>query len=306
MSSILEIRHLRTLVALAEAGGVARAAERLNLTQSALSHQLKVLEDHFELSLFERKSQPLKLTLAGKRLVALANQVLPLVAEAERDVKKLAQGAAGSLRIALECHTCFDWLMPAMDELRANWPEVELDIVSGFHVDPVGLMLQDDADLAIVSERAEAEAVQYFPLFRYEILGLLARGHPLASQPFLQAQDFAGETLISYPVPDDMLDLLRQVLKPAGIAPKRRTTELTVAILQLVASRRGIAALPGWAVQNYVEKGYIDARPIGADGLYGELYAAVAPARASSAYMLDFINIMRATCLANLPGVALL
>ncbi|MFC4160022.1 LysR family transcriptional regulator [Chitinimonas lacunae] len=307
MHPLLELRHLRTVEALVDSGGVSRAAERLFLTQSALSHQLKQLEDHFGLALFERKSQPLKLTPAGQRLLTLAQEVLPRVQDACRDLAKLRDGAAGSLRVAVECHTCFDWLMPAMDEYRPRWPEVELDIVSGFHADPVGLLHRDDADLAVVSERDEDEAVHYFPLFRYEIVALLANGHPLADKPCLDASDFASETLISYPVPDDMLDLIRQVLRPAGIQPKqRRSSELTVAILQLVASRRGIAALPAWAVATYLERGYLAARPITARRLYGELYAAVRPNRATLAYIEDFVATVRATCAASLPGIVLL
>ncbi|QNM96979.1 LysR family transcriptional regulator [Chitinimonas koreensis] len=306
MNSYLELRHLRTIAALVETGGVARAAERLNLTQSALSHQLKQLEEQFGLSLFERKSQPLKLTPAGHRLRALADEVLPRLADTVRDLGRIRDGAAGSLRIAVECHTCFDWLMPAMDEFRPRWPEVELDIVSGFHADPVGLIHQGEADLGIVSERDPDEPVHHFPLFRYEIVALLANDHALAGLPQLEAADFAAETLITYPVPDDMLDVVRQVLRPAGIAPKRRSSELTVAILQLVASRRGIAALPAWAVAPYLERQYVTARPITAQRLYGELYAAVPAGRAGLAYVEDFVDTVRATCASSLPGIELM
>ena len=306
MSHLLEIRHLRTLHALVETGGVARAADRLNLTQSALSHQIKQLEDHFGLSLFERKSQPLKLSPAGQRLYSLAERMLPAVADAYRDIGRIRDGAAGSLRVAVECHTCFDWLMPAMDEYRPRWPEVELDIVSGFHADPIGLIHRGEADLAVVSECDREEPLHYFPLFRYEIVALLANEHALTAKRVLEAGDFADETLISYPIPDDMLDVVRQVLRPAGVQVKRRSSELTIAILQLVASRRGIAALPAWAVAPYLARNYVSARPIGAKGLYGELYAAVPATRATLAYVEDFVETVRATCAAALPEIELL
>ncbi|MBV1774407.1 LysR family transcriptional regulator [Burkholderiaceae bacterium DAT-1] len=305
MSNLLELRHLRTLIALVETGGVARAAERLCLTQSALSHQLKQLEEHFGLSLFERKSQPLQLTPAGARLLQLAHSVLPQIGDACRDLARIRDGAAGSLRVAVECHTCFDWLMPAMDEYRPRWPEVELDIVSGFHADPVGLLHRNDADLAVVSDPGE-DGMTCFPLFRYEIVALVANDHPLAHRQELCAEDFRDETLITYPVPDDMLDIIRQVLRPAGINPKRRSSELTIAILQLVASRRGIAAMPAWAVSAYVARGYVKAIRIGKDGLFSELYAAVPESRAEFAYVEDFVATVRATCLQALPGITLL
>ena len=140
-STALEFRHLETLLALAECGSLSKAAARLFLTQSALSHQLKALESHYGTALVEKNVRPLRFTAVGQRLLTLARAVLPQVAEAGRDVARLAQGHAGPLRIAVQCHNCFDWLMPAMDAYRSLWPEVELDIISGFVVDPLPLLL---------------------------------------------------------------------------------------------------------------------------------------------------------------------
>ncbi|PXX79291.1 LysR family transcriptional regulator [Rivihabitans pingtungensis] len=302
-TSLLELRHLRTLLALAECGNVSAAARRLNLTQSALSHQLKTLESHYGCALVDRRRQPLALTAAGERLHTLARSVLAQVQQAERELARIAQGEAGQLRIAVECHTCFDWLMPAMDDFRGHWPEVELDIVSGFHADPVGLLLSRRADLAVVSAPEDEAAVRYHPLFGYEMVAVLARDHPLAGKPWLSAADFARETLITYPVPDDKLDLVCQVLRPAGVNPPRRTTELTVAMVQLVASRRGVAALPFWAVKPYLERGYVQALPIGEHGLRSELYAATRADDAGLAYLEDFLVTVRELSFATLAGI---
>jgi LysR family transcriptional regulator for metE and metH len=305
--SLLELRHLKTLLALREAGNLSRAAQLLNLTQSALSHQMKALEEQYGAPLFERKSTPVGFTAPGQRLLKLAEGVLPQVAEAERDIARLVQGAAGRLRIAVECHTCFDWLMPAMDAMREHWPEVELDIVSGFQADPVGLLHQDRADLAIVAEVDDGETgVDVHPLFAFEIVALLPKGHPLLARPHLVAADFADQPLITYPVPDEMLDLVRRVLQPAGVSPPRRTTELTVAMLQLVASGRGLAALPRWAVAGYLERGYVAGQRIGPDGLTGRLYAVVPRRLLAQPYVVDFVQQMRQTSLRTLPGITLL
>ncbi len=307
MQTPLELRHLRTLVALREAGNLSRAAQLLNLTQSALSHQLKGLEEHYGAELFARKSNPLVFGVVGQRLLKLADAVLPQVDEADRDVRRLVDGSAGQLRIAVECHTCFDWLMPAMDAFRERWPEVELDIVSGFQADPVGLLHQDRAELAIVSDvDADETGVVVHPLFSFEIVALLPKGHVLLGKPWLQAADFADHTLITYPVPDEMLDLVRRVLQPAGIAPPRRTSELTVAMLQLVASGRGIAALPLWAVENYLARGYVARQRIGEAGLTGRLYAVSTEGLAAKPFLADFVKLMRETSLLNLAAVSLL
>ena len=238
---------------------------------------------------------------------SVADAVLSQVEGAERDIARLVPGQGGRMRIALECHTCSDWLMPAMDAFRTRWPEVELDIVSGFHGDPVGLLHQGRADVAIVSEvDADEAGVDYHALFGFEIRALLANTHPLVAKPHLVAQDFADQTIITYPVPDEMLDLIRQVLEPAGVRPPRRTTELTVAMLQLVASGRGVAALPLWAVQSYLDRGYVTARPIGEKGLRGELHAACLPSLSAKPYLQDFVQVTRETSFVTLKGVELL
>ncbi|MCS0613538.1 LysR family transcriptional regulator [Massilia kyonggiensis] len=310
-TSILDLRHLRTLLALLEAGSVSRAAALQNVTQSALSHQLKALEEFYGLTLFERKSAPVAFTPAGRRLLELAQDVIPAVDKAERDIARLTGHGAGKLRIAVECHTCFDWLMPSMDALRLRWPEVEQDIVSGFQSDPVGLLHQDRADVAIVSEvDADERDVAIHPMFEFDIVAILPLGHPLLARDHLVAADFAGETLITYPVPDEMLDLVRQVLRPAGVEPPRRTTELTVAMLQLVASGRGFAALPLWAVQTYLQRGYVAQQRIGEGGLTGRLYAVTRQGKKEKgrddAYLEDFVQVMRETSLRTLPGIRLL
>ena len=302
----LELRHLKTLIALKETGSVSLAAKRIYLTQSALSHQIKLLEDQYGLTLFERKTQPLYFTAAGERLIKLAQDILPKVVEAELDLVRVKEGDAGQLRIAVECHTCFDWLMPAMDSFRQNWPLVELDIVSRFHTDAIGLLLTHRADWAIVSEVEETVGIVHQPLFAYEMVGICSKDHPLAAKEVWQAEDFIDQTLITYPVPDDMLDLLRKVLNPRGINPARRTSELTVAIIQLVASKRGVATLPYWAVLPYLERGYVVARKITDNSLQSELYAAVRESDVNTAFMQDFFHTVKSQSFSTLPGLSVL
>jgi LysR family transcriptional regulator, regulator for metE and metH len=300
---MIEIRHLRALMAVAETGNLSKAGKRLNLSQPALSHQMRGLEEQVGTELFERKSSPLRLSPAGERLLGMAYEVEKLLRQAERDVARISAGKAGQLRIAVECHSCFDWLMPSMDAFREGWPEVEMDLVSGFQPDPVGLLEEDKADLVIVSNARPRSGVVYHPLFRYEVLALVARQHPYARKAYLTAKDFARETLVTYPIPDDRIDVIREVLKPANIDPPRRKTELTVAILQLVASNRAIAAMPGWAVQPFLDRDYVKSRPIRKNGLHSNLYAATTRESAGAVYMLEFLDTMRRISFASLKGI---
>lgn len=294
MQTPLELRHLHTLRALSELGSLARAAERLCVTPSALSHQIKALEEHYGAPLFERNTKPVRLTAVGRRLLGLAESVLPQVIATEREIAQWVSGRGGTLRVAVECHTCFDWLMPAMDRFRDQWPDVELDLVGGFQRNPLALIEDGLADFVVIHEAGEPRpAVVVERLFRYETLAILAPRHPLAEKPFLTPEDFAQETLISYPVPDTMLDVVRHFLMPARVHPRRRTAELTVAILQLVASGRGIAALPAWSVVPYLQRGYVVGRRLGQRGLFCDLYAAVPESLAHRVYLRAFMALIR-------------
>lgn len=300
---MIERRHLISLIALAETGSMVGAARRLNLTQSALSHQIKALETHYGCALFERKSSPLRWAPAGERLVALSYDVQRAIDDADREISRLLQGRAGQLRIAVECHSCFDWLMPSMDEFRERWSEIEMDLVSGFHPDPLDLLAENRADLVIVSRKKRERGIVFHPLFSYLMPAILGRQHRLREKARLTARDFERETLITYPIADERLDLVRQVLRPAGVEPERRTAMLTEAILQLVASGRGIAALPAWAIQPYLDREYVIGRTIGKRGLKCELYAATTEEATDMAYLNDFIKTMRQVCFRQLSNI---
>lgn len=309
---MIDIRHLRSIAAIAESGKITTAAKRVHITQSALSHQIKALETHYGQPLFERGRGGLTFTAAGDRFLGLAREVLGLISAAERDVARLKTDMRGQLRIALECHTCFDWLMPVMDEFRRRWPEVEVDLVAGFHEHPLLLIGEQKADMVIGSKPSPSDDARELgklstsPLFEFEILALIANEHPLRLKKSVTANDFIGETLITYPVPEARIDFIREVLTPAGVTLERRTAELTVAILQLVASRRGIAALPSWGVKNYIEHDYVLGKRIGKKGLWSQLYAITPKPLADVTYVQDFVSIIRDVCTAQLDGIVLL
>lgn len=303
---MLEIRHLRSLIAIAETGKLAHAAERVFLTQSALSHQIRALEQHYDITLFQRTAHGLRFTPAGQRLLDLATEVLAALQKTERDLIRLKNDQSGELRIVLECHTCFDWLTPVMDGFRRAWPEVEIDLVAGFHSDPWRLLHEAKADFVIGGLPEKMHGLQHAPLFKFEIMAVLPPDHALRTKSHLLATDFAGETLITYPVPEERIDVIRQVLKPANVAFERRTAELTIAIMQLVASRRGIAALPSWGIQSYLEHQYVIAKPITKKGLWSELYATGTADIMARPYAQDLVRIIRETCAERLRGIKLL
>lgn len=303
---MLEIRHLKSLKAISETNKLGLAAQRVFLTQSALSHQIKALEQHYGIVLFKRVPQGLTFTKAGERLLALAHELLPAIEKAERDLVRLKSNQSGELRIVLECHTCFDWLTPVMDNFRRAWPEVEIDLVAGFHSDPWQLISEGKADIVIGGLPQKNAHLPHLPLFKFEIMAVLPPDHRLSKKTRLEAKDFENETLITYPVNEARIDVIQQVLAPADIHYQRRTAELTVAIMQLVASRRGIAALPNWGIRSYVDHAYVIAKSIGKQGLWSNLYLIASQETIEKQYVIDLNEIIRNTCITQLDAIKLI
>ena len=302
---MLEIRHLKTMHALRDADSLVEAAERLHLTQSALSHQFKELEDRLGMQLFVRKTKPVRFTSAGLRLLQLADEILPQLRVAERDLSRLAGGTAGRLHMAIECHSCFQWLMPTIDQFRDAWPEVELDLASGFSFAPLPALARGDLDLVVTSDPVELPGITYVPLFTYEALLAVAKQHPLATKHHIEPSDLASETLICYPVDRDRLDIFTRFLEPADIEPAAvRTAEMTVMMMQLVASGRGVCCLPNWAMHEYSSRGYVTARRLGAKGLIATLYAAIRTDMLDAPFMRDFLMTAKDTSFSTLEGVS--
>ena len=302
--SQIELRHLRTLVALRDTGSLVEAADRVFLTQSALSHQLKELETRLGTPLFIRKTRPVRFTSTGNRLLRLADEVLPLVHSTELDLQRLAGGESGRIFMSIECHSCFEWLLPALDEYRDQWPDVELDISSGFHFAPLPALSRGDLDLVITADPIDEPGIHYFPLFSYEAQLAIAKDHPLVASPHIEPEDLTDEVLICYPVDRARLDVFKNFLDLAGVEPQRvRTAELTTMIVQLVASNRGVACLPNWALHEYQEKDYLVTRSLGEEGIWPTLYAAVRKDQADAAFMRAFVEVSKQCCFANLRGI---
>jgi len=288
----IEFRHLRTIKAIHDAGGLARAADLLNITQSALSHQIKGLEDQAGVELFVRRTKPLRLSAAGQRLLRAAERILPEVAALEDEFAGLRAGKSGRLHIAIECHACFEWLFPVLEEFRKAWPDVDVDIRPGLAFDALPALRREDVDVVISSDPETLPGVEFTPLFDYEPVFVAASAHPLAARPFVEAEDFRGETLITYPVDRARLDVFTELLTPAKVEPRTiRQVELTAVILLLVASNRGVAVLPDWVVREVRTSSDYVARPLTAKGVTRRLYAATRREDRALPYMAHVLRL---------------
>ncbi|MBN3081002.1 HTH-type transcriptional regulator MetR [Pectobacterium polaris] len=296
---MIEFKHLRTLQALRNTGSLAAAASALHQTQSALSHQFSDLEQRLGFRLFVRKSQPLRFTPQGEILLQLAEQVLPQIQQALQSCHEPHQT---TLRLAIECHSCIQWLTPALDEFHQHWPQVAMDFKSGVTFDPQPALQQGELDLVMTSDIMPRSGLHYSPLFDFEVRLVLAPEHPLAGKEKIEPEDFTTETLMIYPVQRQRLDVWRHFLQPAGVSPALKSVDNTLLLIQMVAARMGIAALPHWVVESFERQGLIVTKSLG-DGLWSRLYAAVRDGEQRQPVIDAFIRSARQHACEHLPFV---
>ena len=288
----IEFRHLRTIRAIHEAGGVARAADLLNTTQSALSHQIKGLEEQTGVELFIRKSKPIRLSAAGQRLLIFANKILPEIDALQSEFEDLRAGKTGRLHIAIECHACFEWLFPVLEKFRQKWPDVDIDIKPGLAFEALPALQKENVDLVISSDPEKIPGITFTHLFDYQAVFVASAKHPLSKKKWIEASDFEKETLITYPVERSRLDIFSQLLIPNKVEPAHiRQAELTSIILLLVASDRGVTVLPDWVVAEIRNNSDYSVLPLNKTGVQRGLFAATRTDCLEKPFMRNLIDL---------------
>ncbi|MGF1753484.1 LysR substrate-binding domain-containing protein [Vibrio makurazakiensis] len=300
---MIELKHLRTLTTLRDSGSLTATATSLHLTQSALSHQLKDLEARIGGQLFLRKTRPVKFTSEGEILLKLADDLLPKLAKAENELASLKEDVNGRLHMAIECHSCFQWLMPALKEYQIAWPSVTLDFSSGFGFEPLPALMAGELDLVITSDIQPRSEVHYEPLFDFEMRLITAINSPLAEKEYVEPQDLTELTMLSYPVQKQRLDVVKHFLQPAGVEPKKwKQADNTLMLVQMVSAGLGVAALPNWAISEFSRQGLIASKPLG-KGLSRRLFAAVRNSEKDKRYLQAFFSTARQQSKSHLDGI---
>jgi len=290
----VEVRHLRLLVAIVEEGSVTKAGARLNLSQSALSHQLSDVEDRLHTQLFSRTSAGLVLTAAGHQLLAVARDVLARLHAAGREFASTANDAAGVLRITTECLTCYHWLPRVMKWLNAKYPGVQLEVDAAASTQPVRALVDGRVDLALAYSAAPRREVASKPLFEDEWVAVLSPAHPLAKRQYLRPQDFQEETAILYSSNRKDMLIFQKYFSIGKVEPKNiQSVQLTEAMVELAKANIGIAILTRWSVEPEVRAGRLVALSLGCEGLHREWSAMYRKQRNTPRYLTEFIELLK-------------
>lgn len=289
---MLERIHLAIVQEVEKQGSLTAAADVLCVTQSALSHSMKKLEQQLGTDIWLREGRSLRLTQAGRYLLAVAGRVLPQLDLAEERLRQFAQGERGALRIGMECHPCYQWLLRIVSPYLSAWPDVDVDVKQKFQFGGIGALFGYEIDLLVTPDPLFKPGLQFVPVFDYEQVLVVAGSHPLARAEYVLPRHLDREVLITYPVATDRLDIYNQFLLPAGIAPRRhKTIETTDIMLQMVASGRGVAALPRWLVLEYASKMDVVPVRLGRKGIAKQIHLGAREADLDIGYLRAFIEL---------------
>ncbi len=292
---MIERIHLVIVQEVARQGSLTAAADTLCLTQSALSHSIRKLESLIGTPIWIREGRRLIPTQAGDYLLALANRVLPQFAQAEQRVRQIAKGQRGTLRIGMECHPCYQWLLKVVAPYLRSWSDVDVDVKQKFQFGGIGALFGYEIDLLVTPDPLYKPGLHFEPVFDYEQVLVVAKQHPLARQATVDPLQLAKEVLITYPVAAERLDIFNQFLTPAGIAPRQhKTIETTDILLQMVASGRGVTALPRWLVQEYASRMEVVPLRLGRTGIQKQIFLGFRETDAELAYLKSFVTMARA------------
>lgn len=292
--ALLERTHLEILRAVDRCGTLTAAAESLHLTQSALSHTIAKLERLAGVELWLREGRSLRLTQAGEYLLALAERLLPQFETAEAFLGQYAAGERGTLRIGMECHPCYQWLLKVVSRYMGTWPDVDIDVKQKFRFGGMGALFNHEIDLIVTPDPLLMPGISYLPVFDYEQVLVVGRGHALASRRQAQPSDLVAETLITYPVEPARLDVYSQFLLPAGVMPRRhKTLESTDIMLEMVGAGRGVAALPRWLVMEYAQRMDIVPVRLGKQGIHKQIHLGRRDSDSEPEYLKAFIELAR-------------
>jgi LysR family transcriptional regulator for metE and metH len=291
---MLERIHLVIIREVDRQGSLTAAAGILNLTQSALSHTVRKIEQQLGTPIWDREGRTLRLTQAGQYLLGLANRLLPQFELAENRMKQYAQGQRGTLRIGMECHPCYQWLLKVVSPYLERWPDVDVDVKQRFQFGGIGALFGYDIDVLVTPDPLKKSGLRFDPVFDYEQVLVVAERHRLASVPYVKPEQLADEILITYPVETDRLDIYNQFLTPAGVVPRRhKSIETTDIMLQMVASGRGVAALPRWLADEYADRMPVVPVKLGRDGIAKQIFLGIREADASIEYLTAFVDLAR-------------
>jgi len=253
----MEIRQLKAFLAIAEAKTFTAGARRVNVTQAAISMQIRQLEDEVGLQLFTRTPRRVILTEAGEYLLERARKILREHDSALAEIAEVAGAEFGRLRIGTASGTfAMNQLPTILQSLKARFPNSELTVTSGTSQRLVDRMMHGEIDTAFISLPVENTNVTTESLFSDEIVAIANPHHPLANEKYISAATLAGENLILGERGGNTRRMIDEFFAAANVRPNI-TMELSrqEAVNRMVENNLGVGMAGAKSVAREIQDG---------------------------------------------------
>jgi LysR family transcriptional regulator for metE and metH len=289
----MELRHLRLIRTVHETGSLSASASRLFLSQSALSHQLKEIENEFRTEVFTRVNKKMVLTPAGERLLITADRIMNELDRNEADLKKLISGENAELRISTHCYTFYHWLAKVLRAYSRDFNGVDVNIITEATYDTVNWLEAGKLDLTIINFDPCSSNLNLYKLFDDELCVVLGAAHPLSGRKMIEPEELIDYTFFTYLTPQYKNITYKEVFESRGLEPaETKRIQITEAILELLKVTDGFTVLSKWAIKPYISR---DLRVIklSRKKICRRWYAATLKYEKTPPYILGFIKALK-------------
>ena len=290
----MEIRHLKLVREVAQTKSLSKAKDALFLSQSALSHQLKEMENQLGTQLFHRVNKQLILTTAGKMVLQSAERVLSELENTEQSIKRYVSGQTGTIRFATQCYTCYHWLPTLLTDFKREFPNVEIEILHNNATEVEDQVLKGEIDVAIIYESMDYSKLNYLELFQDEMFALVPKDHPWTEKSFVEAADFKDQQVLIHSFPLESVSLFKQLLIPEGIKPKNIIqVQVLEAIVEMVKAGLGINVMAKWIIEPFLKNQPIELIPVTRRGMHRTWHAISLQQDSPPQYLSNFLEHLK-------------
>lgn len=250
----ISLRNLKLVNVIVKEGSVTKAAEKLFLSQPALSHQLKKMEEEIGLKVFNRLNKKLILTETGEILFKTSEQLLTSINLLNSELDEIKKGKKKKIRLTTECYTCYHWLPKVVQEFRKDNPEINVQINIEATKEPLQYLAEGKIDMAIVSSTTNNPSIHFEPLITDEMVVILSKENDLECFESLELSDLKNQNLILYDIPEEKNYVLTNILQNnISLVNSIQKVQLTEAIIELVSANLGISVMAKWAVAPFLQ-----------------------------------------------------
>lgn len=287
----MEIKYFRLIKTIAEEGSIANSTQKLFLTQSALSHQLKDLEAQLGFKIFHRTRNKWTLTEEGIELYTLGNSILKSIDKSFKNIQHIRSGSAGSIKVSTECYSFYQGLPGFIQKMGLLYPEINVELILEATHQPISKILSKEIDIAIVTTKPEHTSLSSFEIFEDEIFAILHKENEMSTYEYIEADHFLNLPLLIHSFPLETVSVYEHFLKPSKVIPSKiSAVPLTEVALEMISTNFGVMCMPKWALKSFKISEDLVFKKIGRNGLKRSHYLVVRSSDKTKKYIKDFIS----------------